>query len=204
MGSCIIYLNTQRWIAMKTFLFLACLLATSLVATSLVATPALAASGVMLKDEDLRASASPSATSAGRLAKGATVEVLGRQGGWTQVSEGGRQGWVRILSVRAEAGGGAGAGLGGLLEAGGRRSDSSRVVAVAGLRGLNEEELKSARFDANELMKLDHYQVDRVTAEQYARAVGLHHLDLGYLPSPQREKPQEKQQSGPWGNGGLL
>lgn len=178
---------------MKTFLFLACFIPAT----------ALAASGVMLKNEDLRASASTSAASVGRLDKGATVEVLGRQGGWTQVAEGGRKGWVRILSVRAEAGAGS-ADLSGLIQAGSRRGDSSRVVAVAGLRGLNEEELKSARFDANELMKLDRYQADRADAEQYARAVGLRHQDLGYLPAPQREKDKGQENSGPWGNGGLL
>ncbi|MDP2834293.1 MAG: SH3 domain-containing protein [Pseudomonadota bacterium] len=179
---------------MKTFLFLACF----------ITVPALAASGVMLKNEDLRASASASATSVGRLDKGATVEVLGRQGGWTQVSEGGRKGWVRILSLRSTDTSGSSAGLAGLVEAGSKRSDSSRVVAVAGLRGLNEEELKSARFDANELMNLDRYQVDRAAAEQYARAVGLRHQDLGYLPAPQREQGQDKGQSSPWGEGGGL
>ena len=179
---------------MKSFLFLACL----------VATPTLAAPGVMLKDEDLRAAAGATAASVGHLAKGTTVEVLGRQGGWTQVSEGDRKGWVRILSLRSASAVGSSAGLGGLVEAGTKRSDSSRVVAVAGLRGLSEEELKSARFDANELISLDRYRVDRAAAEQYARAVGLRHLDLGYLPAPQREKVPDKGQekSSPWDNGG--
>jgi hypothetical protein len=182
---------------MKSFLFLACL-----VVTPVLATPALAAPGVMLRDEDLRASASAGAASVGRVAKGAAVEVLGRQGGWTQVAEGTRRGWVRILSVRGEAGAGAGAGLAGLVEAGTKRSDSSRVVAVAGIRGLNEEELKAARFDANELTKLDRYRVERATAEQYARAVGLRHRDLDYLPAPQKA-----QDTGPGrasDDGGLL
>jgi len=178
---------------MKNFLFIACL----------VVTPVLAAPGVMLKDEDLRASASASAARVGRLAKGASVDVLGRQGGWTQVAEGARRGWVRILSVRSTAAAGAGAGLAGLVEAGGRRSDSSRVVAVAGLRGLNEEELKSARFDANQLMNLDRYQVDRADAEHYARTVNLRHRDLGYLPAPQPEKAPDKGPGSPWGEGGL-
>ena len=178
---------------MKPSLFIVCLLAT----------PALAAPGVMLKDEELRTAASATAASAGLMAKGTTVDVLGRQGGWTQISEGGRKGWVRILSVRSETAAGTGGGLGGLVEAGTKRSDSSRVVAVAGLRGLNEEELKSARFDANELMSLDRYQVDRDAAEQYARAVGLRHRDMDYLPAPQREKTQNKGTGSPWGDGGL-
>ena len=178
---------------MKYLLFLACLLSL----------PAAAAPGVMLKDEDLRASPSSSAASAGRLGKGAAVEILARQGGWTEVADAGRKGWVRILSVRSTAPAGAGEGLAGLVEAGTKRSDSGRVVAVAGLRGLNEEELKSARFDANQLMDLDRYQVNRVDAENYARAVGLRHRDLDYLPAP---KPAEtdKKRDGPWGEGGLL
>lgn len=177
---------------MKFFPFLAWLSATSLISAS-----ALAASGVMLKDESLRASASAGAASVGQVAKGATVEIVGRQGGWTQVAGDGRKGWVRILSVRATAGGGS-ADLSGLIQAGTRRGDSGRVVATAGLRGLNEEELKSARYDANQLLLLDRYQVDRASAENYARAVGLRHRDLDYPPAPQGEKPQRSEPGSSW------
>lgn len=171
--------------------FLACLLA-------ILATPVLAASGVMIKDDDLKAAASAGAASVGRIDKGTTVEIVGRKGGWTRISSGGRLGWVRILSVRAGASAG-GADLSGLIQAGTQRGDSSRVVATAGLRGLNEEELKAARFDANELLMLDRYQVDRVAAEQYARAVGLRQVEVGYLPAPQRESSAPKEAASPWG-----
>ncbi len=181
---------------MKSFLFIACLLT-----TGLVAAPAVAASGIMLKDEVLRAGASVGAASIGRVDKGATVDIVGRQGGWTEVVAGGHKGWVRILSVRASASAGS-ADLSGLIQAGSQRGDNSRVVATAGLRGLNEEQLKSARFDAGELMKLDRYQVERAAAEQYARAVDLRHRDLDYLPAPQNEKPRESGPASPWG--GLL
>jgi hypothetical protein len=155
----------------------------------LVATPALAASGQMLKDEDMRAAANLKAASVGQVAKGAKVDVLGRQGGWTQISSGGRTGWVRILSVRTtvESGG----DLSGLVQAGTRRSDSSRVVATAGLRGLSEEELKSAHYDAAELARLDRYMVDRGAAEQFARAAGLRSISLDYLPEPQAKHEQK-------------
>jgi len=182
----------HRWTAMKTLLLLTCL----------VATPVFAASGVMLKGDDLRSSASASAAGIGRLDKGAAVQILGRQGGWTQVSDGSRTGWVRILSVRSTDTASAGAGLTGLLEAGGKRSDSGRVVATAGLRGLSEEDLKAAHFDAAELTKMERYQVDRAGAEQFSRTAGLQHRDLAYLPAPQREKTQDKNQASPWGDGG--
>jgi hypothetical protein len=181
---------------MKSLFLLACF----------VAAPALAAPGVMLKDDELRATASATAASAGHVAKGAAVEVLARQGGWTQVAAGELKGWVRILAVRVETTGTSGSGLAGLVEVTSKR-DSSRVVATAGLRGLSEEELKSARFDASQLMNLDRYQVDRAAAEQYARAVGLVHRDLGYLPAPQREKAKDdgQKKSSPFGSdGGLL
>ncbi len=188
---------------MKNALAFACLMALPLFAALLLAAPVLAAPGVMLKDDDLRASASATASVVTRLAKGANVDVLGRQGGWTQVSAGGRQGWVRILAVRTSSSATSGAGLGGLVEAGGRRSDGSRVVATAGLRGLDVAELKSARFDAGQLISLDKYQVDRAGAEQFARSAGLRPHDLGYLAAP-RNKAPEGQQSSPWGEGGLL
>ncbi len=175
---------------MKPILLLACLLAA----------PALAAPGVMLKDEDLRGSASIDAAHVGHLARGAVVEIVGHQGGWTQVTGSAGHGWVRILSVRSTVS--TGAGLSGLVQAGSTRGDSSRVVATAGLRGLDEEQLKAAHFDANELMNMDRYLVDRTAAEQYARAGGLRHRDLDYLPAPQPEKTRDK--PAPFGDGGML
>jgi hypothetical protein len=171
-------------------MFLACL----------ISAPALAASGVMIKDDSLRASAESSAASVGHVAKGASVEVLARQGGWTEIAEGGHRGWVRILAVRV-APSASGDGLSGILQAGTRRSDSSRVVAVAGMRGLNEEELKAAHYDAREIQELDRFTEDHASAENFARSAGLRHRDLAYLPAPQSEPRQQR--NSPWGESGL-
>jgi uncharacterized protein YgiM (DUF1202 family) len=65
-----------------------------------IASPAWAASGTMIKADALKANATLGSAVVGRVEKGATVEVLRRQGGWTQVKHGGATGWVRILSVR--------------------------------------------------------------------------------------------------------
>lgn len=178
---------------MKYLIFLACL----------GVLPAWAAPGVMLKDEDLRAAPNATAASLGRLAKQTSVEIVSRQGGWSEVVAAGRRGWVRILSVRASAPS-TGANFSALLQAGTRRSDSSRVVATAGLRGLDEAQLKAARYDARELVKLDGYRMDRAGAEQYARAVGLRPRDLAYLPEPRDETRQREESSSPWGEGGFL
>ena len=150
----------------------------------LLSLPALAAPGVMLRDEDLKASAGAGAANVGRVARGASVEVLARQGGWTQVRGNGRTGWVRILSVRASAPSSSAADLAGLVDAGTTRRDPGKVVAVAGLRGLTEDELKTARFNAGELARLHQYAATRAEAEQFARSASLRRQDVRYLAKP--------------------
>lgn len=164
--------------------------------TGLLALPALAASGTMIKDEDLKAGPKAGAATVLRVKKGSEVEVLARQAGWTQVRSGGKTGWVRILSVKSNVSTASAADLAALAS----RRDPGKVVAVAGLRGLNEEELKAAKFDAKELTALEHYQVDRAGAEQFARSAGLGRRQVAHLPAPQAEaKPNDS----PWGESGL-
>jgi hypothetical protein len=144
-----------------------------------LAQAALAAPGTMIKDEVLLAAPSASAAQVASLAKGGEVEVLARQGGWTQVRAGSRTGWVRILSVRTSVSAAGAGDLAGLVA-----KRDNQVVAVAGLRGLNEQELKSARFNAQELDLLERYKADRMEAEGFARAAGLESRQVAYLPDP--------------------
>ena len=163
--------------------------------------PSFAATGVMIKDEDMKSSASATSAVVGRAAKGAGVDILARQGGWTQISSAGKTGWVRILAVKSTAPTGGAGDVLGLVEAGTSKRDPNKVVAVAGLRGLNEEELKLARFNAGELMQLDRYASNRGDAEQFARSAGLQSAKLHYLPNPNKEKKPDN--NSPWGDGGL-
>ncbi len=172
--------------------FLACLV---------ISVPASAASGTMIKNDDLRASAASGSTVVGQASKGATVEVLQRQGGWTQIKHAGKTGWVRILSVRVAAESGSNL-LGGLAQMGGSRPDSRRVVAVAGLRGLNEEELRGARFSATELARLDQFVSSRADAEQFARNAKLKRVDMAYIKEAKRETESNPNNS-IWGDGNL-
>lgn len=167
---------------------------------SCLALPAFAGTGVMIKDEDLRASASAGAATLGRVARGASVEILARQGGWTQVKADGRAGWVRILAVKSSAPGGGAGDVLGLVEAGTTRRDPNKVVAVAGVRGLNEEELKLARFNADELVRLERYASDRADAQSFARNAGLQAAKLAYLPKPKQATSQDGPAE-PWNYG---
>lgn len=152
-----------------------------ILAMGLLAQFAMAAPGTMLKDEELKSAPSTTAAIVSSVSKGSTVEVLERQGGWTRIQAGAHTGWVRILSVRTSVSTG---GVGDLAALASRR-DSSQVVAVAGLRGLNEEELKGAKFSPEELTLLNSFLVKPAEARNFARAANLEQRKVPYLPKPQ-------------------
>jgi hypothetical protein len=174
----------------------------TLLLACLIPVSALAATGIMIKDEDMKSAASAASTVVGRATKGADVEILARQGGWTRISSAGKTGWVRILAVKSTAPTGGAGDVLGLVEAGTTKRDPNKVVAVAGLRGLNEEELKLARFDAGQMLQLDRYASDRSDAERFARGAGLQSAKVRYLPNPKKEQQQQNNANDIWGVGG--
>lgn len=175
---------------MKTFLIPAAALVLCVSAASAWAAP-----GTVLRNEKLYSQPSASAKVAGDVAKGASVNILAKQGGWLRVTSGKTTGWIRLLSVRAGAGGLGRAGLGDVVGAATTKSDPSRVVAVAGLRGLNEEDLKQAKFNADELQRLEDLNVTATQARNHAGQSGLVAVKVPGLPEP---KPA--QTSSPWEN----
>lgn len=148
------------------------------------ALPALAAQGVVLRNDRLYSQPSATSKVAGSAAKGASVTILAKQGGWLRVSSGRSSGWIRLLSVRAGAGGLGGAGLGDVVGAATTRSDPSRVVAVAGLRGLDDEDLKQAKFDGAELARMDAWDATASQARSFAARGGLAATGVAALPEP--------------------
>jgi hypothetical protein len=146
---------------------------------------AFAAPGTVLRNDKLYSQPSATSRVAASVPKGASVEILAKQGGWLRVSSGKSTGWIRLLSVRAGAGGLGGTGLGDVVGAATTRSDPSRVVAVAGLRGLNDEDLKQARFNGEELSKLNVWQATPAQARSFAAESGLTTANVAALPAPQ-------------------
>jgi hypothetical protein len=98
---------------------------------------------------------------------------------------------VRILSVKSSVSGGGGGFVQGAFQMSTARSNPSRVVAVAGVRGLNEEELRNTRYNAAELTRMDQYLTSRSEAEQFASSAGLRRLELAYFEAGAQSKPQE-------------
>lgn len=154
-----------------------------------------AAPGTVLRNEKLYRQPSASASVTANVPKGARVDILAKQGGWLRVKAGNYTGWMRLLSVRAGAGGLGRAGVGDVVGAATTRSDPTRVVAVAGLRGLNDEDLKRAQFNADELARMEALGVTTAQARSFARQSGLVAVKVAELP-----KPQPEQSSSPWGN----
>jgi hypothetical protein len=173
--------------------------ATALLLCVMVA-PVLAAPGTVLRNEKLYSQPSATSTVAGSTVKGASVNILAKQGGWLRVTAGKTTGWIRLLSVRVGEGGLGGAGLGDVVGAATTKSDPTRVVAVAGLRGFNDrrlddESLKQAKFNADEMARLDALKVTPAQAKSFASQSGLVAANVAALP-----KPKPEQSSSPWEN----
>lgn len=158
------------------------LLLISVLCTSLASA---AAGGVLIKDETLYSKPAVRSASVGKVARGTPVTVVTRQGGWVEVTSGRMRGWVRMFSVRSSVGGGnAASDLAALAQAGQRRPGN--IVATAGVRGLNEEELKTAKYSERGIQDLTSYSVSAGAARQFAGQARLTRQAVAYLPDPSR------------------
>ena len=114
------------------------------------------------------------------LKRDAPISVSGQQGLWFKVQlPSGKAGYVRVNDVR-------------VAYAGKERQDSNlhalfagksgkgRVTETAGVRGLDESDLKSAAYDAAQLAKLDSYRVAPDAAASQAHAQGLSDTQVAY------------------------
>ena len=138
-----------------------------------VSLTALAAPGKLLRDESLRQDAGVDARMLATLARGEAVDILERAGGWLRVATRQGEGWVRLLSVRADVSAQTAplAELRGELAPASRRLES-RIVAVAGFRGGEDEErIEAAGQDA--LRRLEAFRIPAAEAAASAATSGL-------------------------------
>ncbi len=140
-------------------------------------------SGVALKDDNLRKEPYSDAATSGAFKRNDKVEILEKKGAWLKVKVAGGSGWVRMLSVRRGEASKNNEGKGVLNLASGR-SGTGQVVATTGVRGLNEEELKAAKFNEAEIKQMESYAASADSARQFAQAGSLQARKLDYLPDP--------------------
>jgi len=152
-----------------------------------VAGPAWAEPVTVERDSSLFAEPRTGAGVTGNLAKGATGDALARQGAWVQVRSGAMTGWLYSFNVRfgtVSAGSGDGPGAGSALGRVFGPRQRVNVTATIGIRGLDEEDLKQARFDGAQLQTLDSFAATPDQAETRAGTVGLSATSVEYLSQP--------------------
>ena len=140
--------------------------------------------GSALKADELKSAPFRDAKTVGSLASGDKLDILQQQSGWYQVKSAKGSGWVRMLSVRRGAArkGSETTGLAGLASG---RAGTGKVVASTGVRGLSEEDLKSAKFDEAETKKMEASTVSKDDARKFASQAQLKSIKLDYLPKPE-------------------
>ncbi|NDP48196.1 MAG: SH3 domain-containing protein, partial [Sulfuriferula multivorans] len=76
------------------------------------AASAWASPGTVLRNDRLFSQPSSGSKVEANVSKGTNVNIISKQGGWLRVTAGRTTGWIRLLSVRAGAGGSGGSGVG--------------------------------------------------------------------------------------------
>ena len=145
-------------------------LASLLVALLLVPALALAEPATVIRATELKQSPATDAAGVATLAETTKVDALERKGGWTRVrTEGGAEGWVRMLALRYAGTGEAKQGDAGISQVlNVARTGTSGAQVTTGVRGLNAEQLANARPNPAELRKMESYSASRDGAEGFA------------------------------------
>jgi hypothetical protein len=118
----------------------------------------------------LKAQPATDAATVTELAADAAVDAGERSGGWVRVrTPAGAEGWVKMLALRYGGAGGAKRGDSGLAQAVNvARSGSSGTQVTTGVRGLDENDLKTARPNPAELKKLQGYAESKHASSNFA------------------------------------
>jgi hypothetical protein len=114
------------------------------------------------------------------LKRNAQVKVSGQQGLWFSIElPAGKPGYVRVNDVRMAYAGkeSSSANVSALFSG---KAGKGRVTETAGVRGLDESDLKSASFDAVQFARLESYRATPDAAAAYARGNGWSDTRVAY------------------------
>lgn len=138
---------------------------------------------IVERESSLRAEPSLGAATVATVPRGVRGESLGKSGIWVNIKTPEGTGWVFTFNIRfGERTGGGG---GGLATAGRMVSrPSSSVVSTIGIRGLSEEDLQKAAFNASEMRRLDAFTVTVDDSARRAQEAGLAAVSVDYLEAP--------------------
>ena len=131
-----------------------------------------------IKMDSLRAEPFADAKTVGSLNKNDSVEILTKKGAWLKVKSKKSTGWVRLLSVKRGGTSSSGSSISDIASG---RTGTGKVVSITGIRGLSAEELKAAKFNEDEMKKMESYQTSSSDAKSFASAGGLSATSMSYL-----------------------
>jgi hypothetical protein len=164
--------------------------------------PARAEAALTVKETELKKEAAIDSPTLATLPEKSRVEVLKRQGGWTQIKPVTQpQGWVKMFNLRygdGSARGDEGGGLGSLFNV--ARTGSSGTTVTTGVKGLEitKESLQNASPNMNELKLMRGYSVSLAEAQQLASSGNLQKQSVAYLGATSGSATEGKPFS--WGN----
>jgi hypothetical protein len=141
--------------------------------------------GSALKADVIRAEPYADAKKAGDIKRGENLEILDKKGAWLKIKTAKVSGWVRLLSIKRGAAA-SGNQVKGVLDVASGRAGTGKVVATTGVRGLNEEELKNAKYNEAEVKKLESFTITSPQAQLFAKSGGLKAIKFSYLPESQK------------------
>ncbi|PKM44638.1 MAG: hypothetical protein CVV05_08755 [Gammaproteobacteria bacterium HGW-Gammaproteobacteria-1] len=162
----------------------------------------------VIRATELKAKPFSDAATLAPLAVKSVVDVQAREGGWYKVKAGGKQGWVRMTTLRLGDGSAkpGDSGVGSALQfLNTGRSGSSGVTVATGVRGLDAADITNAVPDPKAVAKLDTLAAPADDARRYAAEQKLKAQKIAYLPDPaqaqEKPKPQTTTPSPfPWEN----
>ncbi len=162
------------------------LIATAFMMSSLNAA---ALSGIVQKPSvDVRAEPKLDAPKVATLKRDAKVDVSAQQGLWYQLQmPAGTSGYVRVNDVRIDYAG-AESGDANMRVLMGGKAGVGRVSETAGVRGIDESDLKSAAFDEAQLTAMTGNRVDDAAATAYAGEQGRQATSVAYDGEAKRGK----------------
>lgn len=143
---------------------------------------ALAEPAALTRATELKKEPATDAAKVAELAENTAVDAMERQGGWIRVkTQGGAEGWVKLLALRYGGPGAARPGDSGLSQAFNvARTGSSGTQVTTGVRGLEAEQIANARPNPGELAKMGGYAVDRDGAAGFAAKAKLEPQSVAY------------------------
>lgn len=167
-----------------------------------------AESAVTVKETELKKEPSADSPTVATLPGKAQVEVIKRQGGWTQIKPASEpQGWVKLFNLdfrsgqtKSESSGG---GLGALL---GARTGSSGTTVTTGVKGLDSEDVMNASPNFNELKRMHGFTAKKDEALKLASGGNLHKQNMEFLTGSTSSKSSSGNNTSgfgndsPWGN----